>query len=182
MQPTGGPLAGPVHRTLVASPCDGPGVDLLIGASAGAHGAEPVSLVQDLQDLHDVPSGRAVLVVAGPVGGPDAALEWLGRAAGLSRDLGLDRASVVLDAGLDRAGSEPVALALLAATTDLAALGHPVAVSLDGPAGPAEAVASAAVAAGCGVLRSGDPRSARRIADLLDALLLERAGAPGAPR
>jgi dihydropteroate synthase len=95
---------------------------------------------------------------------------------------GLPPERIVVDPGLDRcADSEPY-LELLGGTPALARLGHPLLVSVpaspfpDSPAGtdhqwgPA-AVAAVAVVGGARLLRTGDVRAGRRVADVVAAIL-----------
>lgn len=100
-------------------------------------------------------------------------------AAGIARD------RIVVDAGLDLGKTEPQSLLLLRRSDRLVHLGYPVLLSasrkrflghlLDVEVGAREHATMAAhalgVARGCRVLRAHDVRSARRVADVVTAIL-----------
>jgi dihydropteroate synthase len=98
---------------------------------------------------------------------------------------GVDRDRIVLDAGLDLGKTEAQSLLLLRRSDRLVALGYPVLLSaskkrflghlLDVPVGERQAATMAAhalgVALGCRILRAHDVRSAKRVADVIAAVL-----------
>lgn len=96
---------------------------------------------------------------------------------------GLPRERIVLDAGVDGRATTEQSLRLLRASPVLAELGYPLAsASGSSLAGPADersdealaitaTTAALAVAGGCRVLRTSDVRTARRVADVLAAIL-----------
>jgi dihydropteroate synthase len=95
---------------------------------------------------------------------------------------GLPPERIVVDPGLDRCADREQYLELLGGTPALARLGHPLLVSVsaspfpDSPSGtdhqwgPA-AVAAVAVVGGARLLRTGDVRAGRRVADVVAAIL-----------
>ena len=130
-------------------------------------------------------AGASVIATAGglaPVAGgrghhDDVAGRTIGALAELAataRACGIPAERVLLDAGLDVGppAGERLAL-LLGASRSLAALGHAVVVSVPDQGAVAVEVATHAVAliGGCRVLRAGDVRAARRVADVVAAIL-----------
>jgi dihydropteroate synthase len=103
-------------------------------------------------------------------------------AAGIGRD------RIMLDAGLDLGKTPAMSLELLHRSDDLVALGYPVLLSASNKrflfelldtsrydiAAGTEAAHTIGVAKGCRVLRVHDARSARRLADLMAAVLAAR--------
>jgi dihydropteroate synthase len=101
---------------------------------------------------------------------------------------GIERESIMVDAGLDLGKTEPQSLELLRASDRLAELGYPVFLSasnkrflwrlLDVDVHHAREATLAAhalgVAKGCRVLRAHDVRGARRVADVIAAILEAR--------
>jgi len=147
---------------------------------AGTHSLVDIIGPPALEVLAVPPTASTPDVLVRPGPGPAAAaLAFLRDAAGAAQAAGRGPATVVLDLGLDGAADEADALVRLGATADLVALGHPVAVALDGPAGAPEAVAVSAVCSGARVLRvpADAVAAARRTADVTAALVAERAGA-----
>ncbi|HEV2766202.1 MAG TPA: dihydropteroate synthase, partial [Acidimicrobiales bacterium] len=108
---------------------------------------------------------------------------FLGEQGGRAEKAGLPRERIVLDAGVDGLAATEQSLELLRASPFLAELGYPLASALgSGSAGPADersddarattaAAAALAVVGGCRVLRTSDVRTARRVADVLAAIL-----------
>jgi dihydropteroate synthase len=95
---------------------------------------------------------------------------------------GLPPERIVVDPGLDRCADREQHLELLRATPALARLGHPLLVSVaasafaDPPAGTdhqwgSVEVAAVAVVGGARLLRTGDVRAGRRVADVVAAIL-----------
>lgn len=98
---------------------------------------------------------------------------------------GIERARIMVDAGLDLGKSEPQSLELLRASGELAALGYPVFLSasnkrflwrlleVDVASAAVGTMAAHAlgIARGCRVLRSHDARAARRVATVMEAIL-----------
>lgn len=98
---------------------------------------------------------------------------------------GIERARIMVDAGLDLGKSEPQSLELLRASGELAALGYPVFLSasnkrflwrlleVDVTSAAVGTMAAHAlgIARGCRVLRSHDARAARRVATVMEAIL-----------
>ncbi len=98
---------------------------------------------------------------------------------------GIDRRRIIVDAGLDLGKSEPQSLELLRASDRLAALGFPVLLSASNKrflwhllaverhevANGTIAAHALGVALGCRVLRAHDVRAARRVADVVAAIM-----------
>lgn len=128
-------------------------------------------------------------VVAGHPGArdPDAVAAmrtFLAQQARRARQAGLPPERIVLDAGLDRCAAPQQSLQLLRASAALADLGHPLLTSSprsvaggspggapDAGQGAAAGVWAVAVLGGSRLLRTGDVRTARRVADVLAAIL-----------
>lgn len=106
--------------------------------------------------------------------------------AGRAEAAGVGRARILVDAGLDVGKTPEQSLVLLRGSPGLAALGYPVLLSVPdkafsaallgleahGPADDARVAAHAlGVIGGCRVLRAHDARGARRVAEVLAAVL-----------
>ncbi len=190
--------AGPGHRfdltfrTLVVAPVvwtgdlSGPGApDLVLVPATADHADVAVDrpVITEVAHPRDaVGAGPVVVRVRGIAGSSAAEVDRRVRdIAGAARAAGLDASSTVIDLGVDDATTVPDAQALLSVTGTVVALGHPVSVAIDTALGSAVAVAVSAIMAGARLLRLGpdgtDVRTARRAADLTEALLVERAGA-----
>jgi dihydropteroate synthase len=115
----------------------------------------------------------------------DAVCRFLAERAARAEAAGLDRERIMLDAGLDLGKTEPMSVTLLRASDRLAELGYPVFLSAsnkrflgwllgtevdDRRAGTMAAHALGA-ALGCRVLRAHDVRAARRVSDMMAAIL-----------
>jgi dihydropteroate synthase len=122
-----------------------------------------------------------------------AAATSLADAAGLAERAGLAATRIVLDPALDQAGSWAQSLLLLRSSCALAALGYPLLLAttdiafpadLLGPAADRSQAADAAhalgIIGGCRLLRTTDVRGARRVADVLAAVLAGGAPEEGA--
>lgn len=90
----------------------------------------------------------------------------LGALAGRAAAAGLPRERILVDAGLDLGTTPEQSLVLLRGSSTLAAMGYPVVLSTSST--PFHAVG---VVGGCRVLRTHDARAARRVADVLAAIL-----------
>ena len=98
---------------------------------------------------------------------------------------GIDRRRIIVDAGLDLGKTEPQSLELLRASDRLAALGYPVLLSASNKrflwhllhverheaANGTMAAHALGVALGCRVLRAHDVKAARRVADVVAAIM-----------
>ena len=134
--------------------------------------------------------GAAVVLAHHGSAWPGEVRAELGRAAAAAGDRGVARHRVLLDDGLGHGKSGPQCLALLRSADGLAALGHPASMAVDArllppvPGKPGfhdeRAAHVLGLAKGCRVLRTADPRAARRSAHIVAALLEERA--TGRPR
>jgi dihydropteroate synthase len=114
--------------------------------------------------------------------------DFLAERAARAEAAGIPPERIMVDAGLDLGKSEPQSLELLRASGELAALGYPMFLSasnkrflwrlLDVEVGQAAMGTIAAhalgIARGCRVLRSHDARAARRVADVMAAVLEQR--------
>lgn len=136
-------------------------------------------------------AGAAVVAGHPGPGGPDVVTRVAGFLAERGRwagQGGLPPERIVVDPGVDRCAEPQACLALLRRTPALARLGHPVLVSVPPPAlagwpgeGPgaagaddrreAAAVGAVAVVGGARLLRTGDVRAGRRVADVVSAIL-----------
>ncbi|MBW3547900.1 MAG: dihydropteroate synthase [Actinobacteria bacterium] len=118
----------------------------------------------------------------GPPSGTDDVVTrvraFLAEQARRAEKAGLPRKRIVLDAGLDGSATEQ-SLRVLRASSQLAELGYPLASAVAGAADdhrPDRRVTTAsatalAVVGGCRLLRTSDVRTARRVADVLAAIL-----------
>ena len=98
----------------------------------------------------------------------------LGELAAMARSCGIPAERVLLDAGLDAGAASREALVLsLQVSRSLAATGSAVVLSVPrrGAVGAEVATQAVAVIWGCRVLRAHDARSARRVADVVAAIL-----------
>jgi dihydropteroate synthase len=98
---------------------------------------------------------------------------------------GIPRTRIMLDAGLDLGKREPDSLVLLRASDRLAALGYPVFLSASNKrflghllgtdvtdrAEATDAAHALGIALGCRILRAHDVRAARRVANVIGAIL-----------
>ena len=98
---------------------------------------------------------------------------------------GVDPEAIILDAGLDLGKTEPMSLHLLRSSDRLAALGYPLLLSASNKrflwdllgvdrheAGAGTSAAHAlGISLGCRVLRAHDVRAARRVSDVMAAIL-----------
>jgi dihydropteroate synthase len=98
---------------------------------------------------------------------------------------GIDRRRVIIDAGLDLGKTEPQSLVLLRASDRLAALGYPVLLSASNKrflwhllgverheaANGTMAAHALGITLGCRVLRAHDVKAARRVADVIAAIM-----------
>jgi dihydropteroate synthase len=114
--------------------------------------------------------------------------EFLADRAARAEAAGIPPERIMVDAGLDLGKSEPQSLELLRASGELSSLGYPMFLSasnkrflwrlLDVEVGQAAmgtiAAHSLGIARGCRVLRSHDARAARRVADVMAAVLERR--------
>jgi dihydropteroate synthase len=112
-------------------------------------------------------------------------VDFLAQGGQRAEDAGIARERIIVDAGLDLGKSEAQSLTLLRASDRLAALGYPVLLSasnkrflwqlLDVGRHEAENGTMAAhalgVALGCRVLRAHDVKAARRVADVVAAIM-----------
>ena len=110
---------------------------------------------------------------------------FLADRAAQARHAGIPAERIMVDAGLDLGKSEPQSLELLRASNKLAELGYPVFLSasnkrflwelLGVERGQTQIGTMAAhalgIARGCRILRSHDARAARRVADVMQAVL-----------
>ena len=111
--------------------------------------------------------------------------EFLLERARRAEAAGIPPERIMLDAGLDLGKSEPQSLVLLRSSDALAALGYPVFLSASNKrflgalvgtevSDRRESTAAAhalGIGLGCGVLRAHDVRGARRVADVMSAVL-----------
>lgn len=111
--------------------------------------------------------------------------DFLSERAASAEALGIGRDRIVVDAGLDLGKTEAQSLLLLRRSDRLAALGYPVLLSaskkrflghlLDVEVGERQHATMAAhalgVTLGCRILRAHDVRSAKRVADVVSAVL-----------
>jgi dihydropteroate synthase len=118
-----------------------------------------------------------------------AVVDFLTDRAARAEAAGIPRRRIVVDAGLDLGKTPAMSLELLRASDQLAALGYPVLLSasnkrflgemlgLDVEERRQATVAAHAlgIALGCRVLRAHDVRGARRVADVMAAILEARA-------
>lgn len=114
-----------------------------------------------------------------------AVREFLADRAEQALAAGIPASRIMVDAGLDLGKSEPQSLALLRASDSLAGLGYPVFLSASNKrflwhlldvdvanAGHGTMAAHAlGITLGCRVLRAHDVRAARRVADMMAAIL-----------
>src|SRR5690606_17480193 len=99
--------------------------------------------------------------------------------------VGIPHEAIIVDAGLDLGKTEAMSLELLRASDQLASLGHPLLLSASNKrflwhllgvdrheAGDGTSAAHAlGISLGCRVLRAHDVRAARRVADVIAAVL-----------
>jgi dihydropteroate synthase len=123
-----------------------------------------------------------------PEGVVEAVLGFLDERARWVLAAGIPRERIIIDAGLDLGKTEPMSLELLRASDRLAALGFPLLLSasnkrflgevLQLPVGERRLATVAAhaqgIALGCRILRAHDVRGARRVADVMSAVLEAR--------
>jgi dihydropteroate synthase len=123
-----------------------------------------------------------------PEGLVEAVLGFLDERARWALAAGIPRERIIIDAGLDLGKTEPMSLELLRASDRLAALGFPLLLSasnkrflgevLQLPVGERRLATVAAhaqgIALGCRILRAHDVRGARRVADVMSAVLEAR--------
>ena len=188
--------AGPGHRfdltvrSLVVAPAAGihgprggshpPDLVLIDPGRRGWVGNAGVPVLQDVVHPDQVAGVGPFLLRIRDAASMPAGVERLRSGAGTATAAGRPPGSVVLDLGLDAAVSVQDAQDRLGATGYLVHLCHPVCVALDTVLGTPEALAVLAMSAGARLLRLSlggtDVRTARRIADVTEALLTERVG------
>jgi dihydropteroate synthase len=114
---------------------------------------------------------------------------FLGDRASRAVDAGIAPEQVMVDAGLDLGKSEPMSVILLRNSDDLLRLGFPVFLSasnkrflgvltgaeVDARTESTWAAHALGIGLGCRILRSHDVRGGRRVADVMAAILEERA-------
>lgn len=114
-----------------------------------------------------------------------AVVEFLGERADRARKAGIPADRIVLDAGLDLGKTEAQSLTLLRASDELAALGYPLLLSASNKrflwtllgvdrheaAEGTSAAHALGITLGCRILRAHDVRAARRVADVMAAIL-----------
>jgi dihydropteroate synthase len=158
-------------------------VDTWAGASVVATHIRLRPRVPDPEPVYDEP------VVAAVRG-------FLADRAGRAEAAGIGRSRIMLDAGLDLGKTEPQSLELLRASDQLAALGYPVLLSASNKrflgdlvgtdvADRRDATLAAhalGVALGCRILRAHDVAGARRVADVVAAVLESPAPVPAEQR